>query len=196
MDVGAGDVHLQPAHLGLLRQQGADLHIFRKGKATHIGHHRLAEIAGNPGQLLRNHPVHPGVLQAHGVEHAHGRLRNPGAGVALPGVEGGALEGEGAQQVQVVQVCKILAKAKGAAGRDDGVGKCDAAQVDRSVYHPSTSRVKTGPSLHTRWGPSVVKTVQPMQAPKPQPIRSSRLNSPLPGACLQMAFSMAVGPQA
>ena len=88
----------------------------------------------------------------------------------------GAFEGEGAQTVDVIQLCKLVAVAKGTAGGDDGVIQRDAAELNPGIYHMISSFSSTGPSLQMRLLPYLVLQVQPMQAPKPQPMRSSKLN--------------------
>ena len=54
----------------------------------------------------------------------------------------------------------------------------------------------TGPSLQMRLLPVRVLQEQPMQAPKPQPMRSSKLIWPEVWLALYKAFSMGSGPQA
>ena len=65
-----------------------------------------------------------------------------------------------------------------------------------SYSHKSSLRRKTGPSLQTLFGPEAVCIEQPIQAPNPQPMRSSKLNSPSPGHARYTAFSIGIGPQA
>ena len=156
VDVGAADVDLQPAHLGLRVQPPADLHIFLHRKAADVCDHRLVEDRLEPGQLLPDHRVHPGVLQPHGVQHPRRRLRDAGRGVSEAGGEGGALHGEGAEAVQVVERRELVAVAEGAGGGDDGVCQLDPAEGDAQSVHSRSSFSNTGPSLQTRRGPFAV----------------------------------------
>ena len=195
MYVGAGDVDLQPAYLFLRRQQGAGLGVFLHREAAHVGHDRLVEHLPQPGQLLGDDGVRAGILQPHGVQQPAVVLRDAGGGVAEPGLAGGALEGEGAQHVDVVELRELIAVAEGTAGGDDGVIQPDTAEGDCRVYHRISSFCRTGPSLQMRLVPYFVRQLQPMQAPKPQPMRSSKLNCPEVPQCCHTARSMASGPQ-
>ena len=132
------------------------------------------EIRFHFRQLVSNHVLHAGVLQAHGVQHPIRRFGDAGGGVAKTGGKGGALKGEGAQAVDIVKFGKLLPVAKAPAGGNDGVIEPDPAQVHRQIHHSNSSFRNTGPSLHTRLGPNRVSMEQPMQAPKPQAMRSSR----------------------
>ena len=178
VDVGAGDVDLQPAHLLLPVQQGAGVGVVLDGKAADVGHDRLMENFLHPGQLLRDDMVHAGILQAHGVEHPGGGFGDAGGGVAETGVPRGALEGEGAQTVDVVQPGKLLPIAEGPAGGDDGVVQRDAGEGHARVHHMISSFSSTGPSLQIRLLPYFVLQEHPMHAPTPQPMRSSKLIRP------------------
>ena len=134
------------------------------------------EALGKLRQLLRDHRVHAGVLQTHGIDHAGGAVGDAGGGVAEAGLPGGSLEGEGAQHVDVVELGKLVAVAEGSAGGDQGVVQIQTAQMHFGIYHTISSFSSTGPSLQMRLLPYLVLQVQPMQAPKPQPMRSSKLN--------------------
>ena len=99
-------------------------------------------------------------------------------GVGLPkrGARVVPFEGERAEHIDVIQLRKLLPVAKRAAGRDDGVFQLDPAERYGCCGHRISSFVNTGPSLQTRLLPCVVSQVQPMHAPKPQPMRASRLS--------------------
>ena len=73
---------------------------------------------------------------------------------------------------------KLIAKAEGAAGGDNGVVHLNTAEGHFCIHHTISSFSSTGPSLQIRLLPYFVLQEQPMQAPKPQPIRSSKLNWP------------------
>ena len=85
----------------------------------------------------------------------------------------GALEGEGAEHVDVVPFGELVAVAEGAAGGDDGVVQRPAGEIYLCVHASTSPFLNTGPSLQTRLAPLFVWQVQPTQAPKPQPMRSS-----------------------
>ena len=197
MNIGAADIDLQPAHLWLGIQLLAGIGVVLYAEAGDVGHHRLAEALGQPGQLPGNHSLHAGILQAHGVDHAAGALCNPGGGVAEARLPGGSLKGEGAQPVDVVQLSEFIAVAEGAGGGNHRVVQRDAAEANFGVHQKKTSsRGKTGPSLQTRLAPLLVWMEQPMQAPKPQPMRSSMLYCPAVETTVSMALNMGRGPQA
>ena len=146
-------------------------------------------------QLRFDHRVHAGVLQPHRVQKTARVLRDAGGGVSKAGLPGRALEREGAQHIDVVQLRELIAKAEGAAGGDDGVVHLNAAEGHFCVHHTISSFSSTGPSLQMRLLPYFVSQEQPMQAPKPQPIRSSKLNWPEVLQASYTALSIGSGPQ-
>ena len=148
-----------------------------------------------PGQLLCNDGVHAGVLQPHGVQQTACVLRDAGRWIAEPGLPRGPFEGEGSQQVDIVQLRKFIAVPEGTAGGDDGVVQRQAAESHLCIHHMISSFSSTGPSLQIRLLPYFVLQEQPMQAPKPQPIRSSKLNWPEVVQAPYTAFSIGSGPQ-
>ena len=195
VDVGAGDVDLDPAHLHFIVQPAADLGVLVDGKAADVRHHRLAEDLLQPGQLMGNHRVDAGVLQSHGVQQTAGVLRDTGGGVAEAGLAGRPLEGEGAQYIDVVELGKFLPEAEGAAGGDNGVVQRETAEGHRGIHHMISSFTSTGPSVQMRLLPYFVRQEQPMHAPKPQPMRSSKLNCPEVAQRSYTAWSIGSGPQ-
>ena len=146
-------------------------------------------------QLRFDYRVHAGVLQAHSVQQTARVLRDTGGGVSEAGLPGRTLERKGAQHIDVVQLRKLIAKAEGAAGGDDGVVHLNTAEGHFCIHHTISSFSSTGPSLQIRLLPYFVLQEQPMQAPKPQPIRSSKLNWPEVLQALYTAFSIGSGPQ-
>ena len=70
---------------------------------------------------------------------------------------------------------ELIAEAVRAAGRDYGVIENYSVKIYLRVYHIISSFTSTGPSRQMRLLPYLVLQEQPMQAPKPQPIRSSKL---------------------
>ena len=150
----------------------------------------------HPGQLLANDALHAGILKPHGVEHSPGGFGDAGGGVAEPGLPGGALEGEGPQAVDVVKLRELPPVAESSAGGDHRVVQPDAGEGHPRIYHMISSFSSTGPSLQIRLFPYLVLQEHPMQAPNPQPIRSSKLRRPEVAVALYTAFSMGSGPQA
>ena len=148
------------------------------------------------GQLLGNHVVDAGVLQSHAVEHAVRAFGDAGQWVAEARLPGGALEAQGAQDVDVIVGGKLLAKAEGAAGGNHRVIQLHAAQGYGGAHHTISSLFSTGPSLQMRLVPYLVLQLQPMQAPKPQAMRASKLYWPGLSVAWYRALSMGSGPQA
>ena len=127
-------------------------------------------------QFLGNDLLYTGVLQTDRVNHSCGTFRDTGRGVAKAWLPCCSLKREGAENIDIVKLCKFIAVAEGTAGRNDGVIQRDAAECHLCVYHIISSFTRTGPSLQMRLLPYFVLQEQPMQAPKPQPIRSSKLS--------------------
>ena len=129
-------------------------------------------------QLLANDLLHAGVLETDGIDHACRALCNTGRGIAEAGILGGTLKGKGAKAVDIVKLGKFIAVAEGTRCGDHGIVKLDTAKGNLGVYfsHMISSFTSTGPSLQIRLLPVTVLQEQPMQAPKPQPMRSSKLN--------------------
>ena len=119
-------------------------------EAGNVGHYRLVETGFQLGQFLGDDLFHTGVLQTHRIDHAAGALRDPGGGIAEPGIPGGTLERKSTQLVDVVNFGKLIAEAEGAGGRDHGVIQFNAAEIDFGIYHKISSFFMTGPSLQIR----------------------------------------------
>ena len=176
VDVGAGHVDLQPAHLVAFVQLFAGGGVIGDGKSADVGHDGLMKTFCKLGQFFADHLIHAGVLKTDGVDHACGAFGNAGGGVAEAGLQGGSLEGEGPQNVDIVQFGKFIAEAEGSAGGDDRVVHLNAAEGDFCIHHMISSFSSTGPSLQIRLFPYLVLQEHPMQAPNPHPMRSSKLN--------------------
>ena len=150
MDIGAADIHFQPAHLLLLIQQTAGIGVVFHGKTAHIGHYRLVETFFQFGQFPGNHLLHSGILQTHRIDKTRSALRNPGGGISKPGFPGGTLKGEGPQAVDVVKLRIFIAEPKGSAGGNDGIFQGNPAQIHTQLSHRISSFRMTGPSLQIR----------------------------------------------
>ena len=175
MDIGARDVHLEPADLRAGVELLADLDVFIERKAADIRHDGLAENARELGKLLGDDRVHAGVLKTHGVEHTALHLSDARLGIAKARIARRSLKGERAEAIDIVEFCELVAVAEGTARGNNGVIERKRAERDVCFYHLISSLLNTGPSRQTRLGPFTVSIVQPMHAPKPQPMRASRL---------------------
>ena len=110
----------------------------------------------------------------HGIDHTRLALRDAGRGVTEARLLGRTLEGERTEDVDVVEIFELVAEAKGTTGGDHGIIQLQPTQNYGCIsYHITSSFNRTGPSLQMRLLPYLVLHEQPMQAPKPQPIRSS-----------------------
>ncbi len=156
MNIWAGDVDLQNLDLVRFVEPGAVFHVLLQGETADVGDDRAVKEPGNVGNLLMEDCVHAGILEANGVQHAGGGFGNAGLGVARAGLGGGALPGEGAQNVQVIELRKLPPVAEGSRGGNDGVFQCHPSQSDGQVYHRMSSFWNMGPSLHTRQRPFFV----------------------------------------
>ena len=206
MDIGARDIHFDYLHLLLAVDAGAAFGILVDRESADVGDDGFVEYRAQMRQLLRDDGIDARVLQSDRVDHAGAALGYARRRVAETRLARGALERQGAKYVYVVELVVLAAEPEGAAGGDDGIVQLDAAQLylkieivchSLLVYHIISSRFMTGPSLQMRLLPARVLQLQPMQAPKPQPIRSSKLNSPCTAGYARLrARSMGIGPQA
>ena len=195
MDVRAADVDLQPADLRLPVEQRAGFGVFLHGKTADIRHDQLVKDGIQLRKLLRNHLFNTGILQTDRVEHAGGTVRDSRRWVAEAWLQRRSLEGKGAEAVDVVDLGKLIAEAEGSGGRDHGIIQFDSAKSDTQPSHRISSFCSTGPSRQIRLLPVIVLQLQPIQAPKPQPIRFSKLNDPEVTAFAKTALSIGSGPQ-
>ncbi len=171
------DVEFKGIHPGIVVEGFDDLYVVFLSAACHIAQHP-GVILRQKRQLVFNHILHAFVLQANGIQHAHGCIRHPRGRVAFPGCGGYRLDGNAAQQREIVQLCVFPAIAEAAGGRNHRVFQVQTREPDRKIHyfhHSITSPIRnTGPSLQTRsCEPSGVFTTQPMQAPRPQAMRLS-----------------------
>lgn len=210
--VGARDIDLDDANLRLAVDPLAAIGVLLDRKAADIGDHGFMEKSLQARQLLGDHGVDARVLQPHGIDHARRTFGNAGRGVSEARIARGALERERPEDVDVVKIPELVAVPERTAGRHDRVVQSQAAQADghiRSgffrrpvlcdellVYHMTSPFVNTGPSLQMRLLPYLVLHEQPMQAPKPQPMRSSNESCPSCCTASHNARSIGSGPQA
>ena len=158
---------------------------------------------GQLRKLLLQDLVHAGILQSHAVQHPFRAVRDPRRRIAESRLGSRPLEAERAQHIDVVELREFPAVPEGAARSHDRVIEFDPAKAGLhvhipSVYHMISLLSSTGPSLQIRLLPYFVSQEQPIHAPNPQPIRSSKLNQPGmgSGAVSQTARSIGSGPQA
>ena len=207
-DIRTGDVDFENFDLFFLRQQLDAVNVFLHRETADVGDNRLAEDFPQCGQFVRNHMLHAGILQADGIQHSVRAFRNARRRVAEARLQGRAFERKGSQAVYIIKFVKFSSVAESAARRNHRIIKADSAKLGGnirfrsacgflfSIYHMISSLSKTGPSLQILLFPYFVLQEQPMQAPKPHPIRSSKLSCPEVFASASIAFSMASGPQA
>ena len=129
MHIRAGNVDLQPAHLLLRVQAFAGIGVILHAEAADVCHHRLMEYFLQLRQFLRDHLFHPGILQAHGVDHARRAFRDTGRGISETGIFCGSLEGEGSQAIDIVPLGKLIPEAESTAGGDHRVVQFQTTQV-------------------------------------------------------------------
>ena len=195
MYVRAGDIDLEDTDLRHLAHGLGELYVLRDAEAGDVRHEWLMEVLPKLRKLLLDDLMHARVLEADGVDHAGRTLRDTRKLVAVTLLDGRSLEGDGAEDIEIIEIPVFLAVAEGSGGRNDRVCQFDARKLCRDIYHTISSHVKIGPSLQTRLKPCFVFLLQPMQAPKPQPMRASKLNCPS-FTLLYTAFSIGSGPQA
>ncbi len=196
MYVRTADIDLKEPDLLLFVQLFTGVCVFVHRKAADIGNDRLTEAFCQFGQFLGNYFFNAGILQPNGVYHACRTFRDTRRRVAETGFFCRSLERKGAEDVDVIQFRKFIPIAECTAGGDDGIFQRQAAEGYACFYHRISSFSSTGPSLQMRLLPYFVWQEQPMHAPKPQPMRSSKLNCPLVFVQAERAFSIGSGPQA
>ena len=195
MDVGTADVDFQEPDLVFLVEFLAGHHIVFDREAGDVRDGRFVEHLRKLREFLRDDFVDAGVLQAHRVDEALGAFGDARCGVSEPRFAGRALQGDAAEAVDVVKLCKLVAEAEGAACGDDRIVQFETGQGHVRVHHKTSSLISTGPSLQTLLFPFFVFMEQPIQAPNPQPIRSSKLYWPDVLATDSIALNIGRGPQ-
>ncbi len=169
--------------------------VFLDGKPAYIRHDGFGKMGFEFGQFFFNHVLYAGILKAHRVDHACFAFGNSGCGIAKARFLCGAFEGKRAKQIDIIPGGEFIAVSKGAACRNNRIVQRDPAEVDLGIYHRISSFSRTGPSLQMRLFPYLVLQLQPIQAPNPHAIRSSKLNCPDVVVAAYTAFSMGSGPQ-
>ena len=195
MYVRAGDIDLEDTDLRHLAHGLRELYVLRDTEAGDVRHERLVEVLPKLRKLLLDDLVHAWILEADGVDHTGRALSDTRKLVAVTLLNRRSLEGDGAEDIEIIEIPVFLSVAEGSGGRKNWVCQFDARKLCRDIYHTISSHVKIGPSLQTRLKPCFVFLLQPMQAPKPQPMRASKLNCPS-FTLLYTAFSIGSGPQA
>ena len=143
MDVGAGDVHLEPADLRAGVEFLADLDVFIERKAADIRHDGLVENTRELGKLLGDDRVYAGILKSHGVEHAALHFSDARLGIAETRLARRSLERERTETVDVVQFRELVPVAKCAARGNDGVVERKRTECDVRFYHLISSLPNT-----------------------------------------------------
>ncbi len=119
--------------------------------------------------------LNTGILQPDRIYHTVFAFGNSWCGITEAGVLCGALKRKRAENVYIVKILKLIAESECAACGNNGIIHMHSAKINGKIYHIISSLSSTGPSLQIRLLPYFVWHEQPMQAPKPQPIRSSKL---------------------
>ena len=153
-------------------------------KAADVRHDGLMKAAGKARKLLAYHPLNTRVLKPDGVQQPARHLGYARRGISEAGLGGRSLEGEAAETIYIVVFGKLVAVAEGPRGGDYRIIELDAAQIHIQPSHMISLRFMTGPSRQMRLFPVIVLQEQPMHAPKPQPMRDSKLNCPGTSAAL------------
>ena len=195
LDVGAGDVHLEPADLLLTVELFAGVGVFVNGKSADIRHNFFVKAFFEPRELLAYNLVHSGILEPDGVYHAGGALRYSRCRIAETRLFRRTLERKSSEAVYVIELSKFVSVAECARCRDNGIVELFAAKIYAQSAHIISSLSITGPSLQILLLPVSVLHEQPMHAPKPQPMRSSKLYCPGVFMILCIARNIGSGPQ-
>jgi len=140
--------------------------------------------------------MNAGVLQPDGVQHAGRRVGDSGRRVPEAGFQRRPLERQRAEDIDVVQFRELVPVAERAARGDDRVVERNPGERNPRIQTITSFFSSTGPSLQMRLFPYFVRHEQPMHAPKPQPIRCSKLNCPSASVAACTARSIGSGPQA
>ena len=193
--IGTADVDLQHGDFRFLLQFFTALHIFVHGKSAHVGNDGLLKTLSKLRYLFANYFLHARILKPDGIEHAPRAFCDARLRISIPFISGKSLDHHGSQHVDIIKISKLVSERKSTAGRDHRIFQFDISKSDARIYHTRSSNPNTGPSLHTRFVPLAVIMEQPMQAPKPQPIRASKENCPSVEIFSLTAFIMGNGPQ-
>ena len=195
MDIGAGDIDLDDTDLIHGVYEGTAVGIFIDGKTADVGYDLLVENLRKGRKLFGDDCVDSRILEPDGIDEASAALGDSWSGISEARFSGGSFYGDGTEDVQIIDLCHLKAEPEGSAGRNDRIGKLEASKESSCVYHIISSLLKTGPSLQILFAPPVVRQVQPMHIPKPQPILSSRLSCAGADVAAQRAFIIGIGPQ-
>ena len=195
MNVRAADIDFEPADLLLTVELFAGVGVFVNGKAADVRHHFFIKTLFELRELFAYNLVHSGILEPDGVYHAGGAIRYSRGRIAKARLFRCALERKGSEAVYVIELRKFVSVAECAGRRDNGIVKLLAAQIHAQSAHIISSLSITGPSLQILLLPVSVLQEQPMHAPKPQPMRSSKLYCPGVFMILCIARNIGSGPQ-
>ena len=138
--------------------------------------------------------LYAGILQAYRIQHSGRALRKARKGISRTFFYRRAFEGNRAQNIQVIKLLKLFSESKGTRSRYNRIVQFDSGKSCLDAYHTISFHGNTGPSVQMRFIPERIFREQPMQAPNPQPIRSSKLNCPS-STISYTARSIASGPQ-
>ena len=195
MNVRAADIDFEPADLLLTVELFAGVGIFVDRKSADIRHHFFAKALPELRELFAYNFVDAGILKPDGVYHAGGALRYSRGRIAEARLFRRALERKSSEAVYVIELSEFVSVAECARCRDNGIVELFAAKIYAQSAHIISSLSITGPSLQILLLPVSVLHEQPMHAPKPQPMRSSKLYCPGVFIILCIARNIGSGPQ-
>ena len=150
LHIGTADVELVSLHdLGAV-QLLHDFHIIFLCRTGHVGDDLRIELC-QPWQLSFHDHLDARVLQADGVEHAHRRFGDTRSRIAKARLRRSALDGDAAQQAEIIQLGEFAPEAETAAGRNDRVLQVQSWKLNTQIHQNSTFPIgNTGPSLQMR----------------------------------------------
>ena len=195
MHVRTTDIDFEPADLLLTVEPFAGVGIFVNGKAADVRHHFFIKTLFELRELFAYNFVDAGILKPDGVYHAGGALRYSRGRIAEARLFRRALERKSPEAVYVIELSEFVSVAEGAGRRDNGIVELFAAKIHAQSAHIISSLSITGPSLQILLLPVSVLHEQPMHAPNPQPMRSSKLYCPGVFMILCIARNIGSGPQ-
>ena len=180
MNVRTADIYLNEAYLRTGVELFTNVGIFINRKAAYICHYRFVKTSFKLWKFFIYNSLDARILQAYGIYHAGAAFGNSRCRISEPSVLCGTLKRKCTEYIYVIKLCKFISVSEGSGSRNNGICKLCTAKVNNSVYfsHMISSFMRTGPSLQILLFPVTVLHEQPIHAPKPQPILSSKLNCP------------------
>ncbi len=213
MHIGTAHVQFNDLHTRGSVDPAAALAILIERETTDIGYDRTVERTAHHRKFLLQDSIYAWVLKTYRIEHSRSTFGHSRERIAEAGMQSGPLERDGPEDIKVIESAHHVTVAETTACRNNRIFKTDSAKVYLktgirqihifagaavavSHFHISSSFLKAGPSIQILLLPPTVSTEQHTQAPKPQPMRASRLTSPGISRPRQTARNIGVGPHA